>query len=85
MIAGNESAAYAALGGTAQDEGLSLKEEAFIDRDTRIVSVRTRSVNAGGVTVAVELSSDGGDYDAIYHVVSNGRGTYIDQHDYIKE
>lgn len=84
LIAGNESGAYAALGKSPGDAG-ALSEEAFIDRGTRIVSMRTTSTDPTGATVEVHLSSARGEYDATYHVISGPAGPIIDQHDYIKE
>lgn len=84
LIAGNEDGAYTALGGRAGDRGLDLKEEAFIDRDTQIVGVRTRRADASSATVDVEIRSRRGNYFATYHVTNGPNGPYIDQHDYIK-
>jgi hypothetical protein len=82
LIAGNENAAYAELGKSPGEGGLT--EEAFIDRNTRIVSVRTTHSDANSVTVEVELASGRGNYYATYHVVNGPGGPIIDQHDYIK-
>jgi hypothetical protein len=84
LINGNESGAYAALGGSSGDRGLSLKEETFVDKDTRITSIRTTKSDASGATVEVEISSTRGTYFATYHVATGANGTIIDQHDYIK-
>jgi hypothetical protein len=84
LIAGNEDSAYAALGGRVGDRGLDLKEEAFLDRESRIVAVRSRRSDAASATVEVELSSRRGSYFATYHVTSGPNGPYIDQHDYIR-
>lgn len=84
LIAGNEAGAYAALGGVSGDRGLSLKEEAFIDKDTHISTIRTSKSDAGGAMVEVELASDRGTYFATYHVTTGANGPIIDQHDYIK-
>lgn len=84
LIAGNESAAYAALGGTAADRNLQLKEEAFLDKDARVTSLHTRRTEAGGTTVDAEISSASGTYTATFHVTTGPNGPYIDQHDYIK-
>ena len=83
LIAGNENGAYAALGRSPGDGGLS--EEAFVDRGTRIVSMRTTSSDPTGATVEVRLSSARGEYYATYHVANGPTGPIIDQHDYIKE
>ena len=82
LIAGNENAAYAELGKPPGSGGLS--EEAFIDRGTRITSVRTTSSDANGATVEVGLTSSSGSYYATYHVTNGPSGPVIDQHDYIK-
>lgn len=84
LIAGNENAAYAELGRSRGEPGASLSEEAFIDRGTRITSMRTTSSDATGATVEVELSSSRGSYFATYHVTNGPNGPVIDQHDYIK-
>jgi hypothetical protein len=84
LIAGNENAALAELGKGPGEPGSSLSEEAFIDRGTRITSIRTTSTDANGATVEVELSSGRGSYYATYHVTNGPSGPVIDQHDYIK-
>jgi len=84
LIAGNENAAYAALGAAPGDPGAHLSEEAFIDRGTRITSVRTRSLDANGATIDVEIASSHGSYFATYHVSNGAAGAVIDQHDYIR-
>lgn len=82
LIAGNENAAYAELGKSPGEGGLS--EEAFIDRGTRITSIRTTNSDANGATVEVSLTSSRGSYFATYHVTNGPSGPVIDQHDYIK-
>jgi hypothetical protein len=84
LIAGNENGAYAALGKSPGDGG-PLSEEAFVDRGTRIVSMRTTSSDPTGATVEVRLTSARGEYYATYHVTNGPSGPVIDQHDYIKE
>jgi len=84
LIAGNENGAYAELGKSPGDAG-ALSEEAFIDRGTRIVSMRTTSSDPTGATIEVRLSSARGEYYATYHVTNGPSGPIIDQHDYIKE
>jgi hypothetical protein len=84
LIAGNENAAYAALGKAAGDPGAQLSEEAFIDRGARITSIRTRSTDATGETIDAEIASSRGTYYATYHVTNGPAGPIIDQHDYIK-
>ncbi len=84
LIAGNENAAYAELGKAPGDPGASLSEEAFIDRGTRIASMRTTASDANGATVEVEIVSSRGSYYATYHVSNGPGGPVIDQHDYIK-
>jgi hypothetical protein len=83
LISGNENAAYAELGKPPGEPG-ALSEEAFIDRGTRIGSIRTTSSDANGATVEVELTSARGSYYATYHVTNGPSGPVIDQHDYIK-
>jgi hypothetical protein len=83
LIAGNENAAYAELGKPPGDPN-ALSEEAFIDRGTRIISIRTTSSEPNGATVEVELTSARGTYVATYHVTNGPNGPVIDQHDYIK-
>ncbi|GAC1579310.1 MAG: hypothetical protein NVS3B7_13280 [Candidatus Elarobacter sp.] len=82
LIAGNENAAYAELGKSPGDGGLP--EAAFVDRGTRIASIRTSASDANGATVEVELTSSHGTYYATYHVTNGPNGAVIDQHDYIK-
>jgi hypothetical protein len=82
LIAGNENAALADLGKSPGEGGLV--EEAFIDRGTRITSIRTSSSDANGAVVEVELISGRGSYFATYHVTNGPNGPVIDQHDYIK-
>jgi outer membrane biosynthesis protein TonB len=84
LMAGNENGAYAALGKAPGDAGAELSEEAFIDRSTRVTSMRTTSVDATGATVEAEIRSDRGTYYATYHVTNGPSGPVIDQHDYIK-
>lgn len=81
LIAGNESSAYAALGGTSSDRGLDLKEEAFLDKDARITSMRASRSDGSGTTVDAEIVSNRGSYVATFHVTN---GNIINQHDYIK-
>jgi len=82
LIAGNDAGAYAELGRAPGEGGLS--ERSFIDRETRITSMRTTSTDPTGATVEVELSSSHGPYVATYHVTNGPNGPVIDQHDYIK-
>jgi hypothetical protein len=84
LIAGNENAAYAALGAAPGDSNVQLSEEAFIDRGTRITSMRTTSANQNGATVEVEMTSSRGSYFGTYHITNGPNGPMIDQHDYIK-
>ncbi len=84
LIAGNETAAYAALGGSAGDHRSTLKEEAFLDKDARITSLHATHTDAGGATVVAEISATQGNYVATFHVTHGSNGSFIDQHDYIK-
>ncbi len=85
LMAGNEDAAYAALGGAAGARGFDLKEEAFLNRDARIASVRTRQAGATSATVDVEIVTASGTYSATFHVTTAAAGAVIDAHDYIRE
>jgi hypothetical protein len=80
LAAGDETAAYAALGGSSSDRNLDLKEEAFLDKDARITSLRASRSDATSATVDAEISTARGSYVATFHVL-NG---IITQHDYIK-
>jgi hypothetical protein len=84
LIAGDEAGAYAALGGTSSDRTLDLKEEAFLDKDARITSMRASRSDATGVTVDAEITSARGSYVATFHVTNGPNGSIINQHDYIK-
>ena len=84
IIAGNERAAYAALGHPNGGGGAELTEEAFLDRTARIVSLRTTGVDASGATVGAQITTESGTYYATYHVTNGPNGPVIDQHDYIK-
>ena len=84
LIAGDEASAYAALGGTSSDRTLSLKEEAFLDKDARITSIRVSRADATGTTVDAEITSARGSYVATFHVANGPNGNIINQHDYIK-
>ena len=81
LIAGDENGAYAALGG---DRSLSLKEEAFLDKDARITSLRVSRSDASGVTIDADIVSGRGTYVATFHVTNGPNGPTITQHDYIK-
>ena len=85
LIAGNENGAYAAFGAAPGDPNVRLVEEGFIDRGTRIVSLRTTHADASGATVEAELASSHGSYLATYHLSGGPSGTVIDSHDYIRE
>jgi hypothetical protein len=84
LIAGDEAGAYAALGGTSSDRSLDLKEEAFLDKDARITSVRVTRSDATGATVDAEITSGRGSYVATFRVGNGPAGSIINQHDYIK-
>jgi hypothetical protein len=85
LMAGNEDGAYAALGGAAGARGYELKEEAFLDKSARIVSIRTRQAGATSATVDAEIAAASGTYVVTFHL-SNGPGNpVIDAHDYIRE
>jgi hypothetical protein len=84
LIAGDEAGAYAALGGTSSDRSLTLKEEAFLDKDAHITSIRVSRADAAGATVDAEITSNRGSYVATFHVINGPNGISINQHDYIK-
>jgi hypothetical protein len=84
LAAGDEAGAYAALGGTASDRSLDLKEEAFLDKDAHITSIRVTRSDGSGATVDAEITSDHGSYATTFHVTYGPSGSIIDKHDYIK-
>lgn len=84
LIRGNEPAAYAALGGSAGDAGLTLSEEAFLDASSRVLSMRATKIDDTNATVETEIASSKGTYYATYRVTFAARGAYISSHDYIK-
>jgi hypothetical protein len=84
LIAGDEAGAYAALGGSSSDRTLDLKEEAFLDKDARITSMRVSRTDPAGATVDAEITSGRGSYVATFHVTNGPNGSTINQHDYIK-
>jgi hypothetical protein len=84
LVAGDEAGAYAALGGTSSDRTLDLKEEAFLDKDARITSMRVSRSDGSGATVDADITSDHGSYVATFHVSYGPNGSIITQHDYIK-
>ena len=84
VIGGDETGAYATLGGTSSDRSLDLKEEAFLDKDARITSMRVSRSDAAGATVDAEITSGHGSYVATFHVTYRPSGSIISQHDYIK-
>ena len=81
---GDEVGAYAALGGSPGDKGLSLSEESFVDRTARVKVVRATPSEDGSSTIEVEIVSAKGSYFSTFHVVQNTKGFIIDQHDSIK-
>jgi hypothetical protein len=84
LVAGDEAGAYAALGGTSSDRSLDLKEEAFLDKDARITSIRVSRSDGAAATVDAEITSGHGSYVATFHVTYGPNGSIISQHDYIK-
>lgn len=84
LMAGDEAGAYAALGGSAGDRSLDLKEEAFLDKDARITSIRVTHSDSSGATVDAEITSDHGSYATTFHVTYGPNGSIIDKHDFIK-
>jgi hypothetical protein len=85
LMAGDEDGAYAALGGAAGARGFELKEGAFLSRDARIASLRTRQAGAGSATVDAEIVTATGTYAVTFHVTNRPNGAVIDAHDYIRE
>jgi hypothetical protein len=84
LVAGDETGAYAALGGTSSDRTLDLKEEAFLDKDAHITSMRVSRSDGTGATVDAAITSAHGSYAATFHVTYGPNGSIITQHDYIK-
>lgn len=84
LIAGNETAAYGALGARPGDPHFPLTEQAFVDGATRITSMKVDSVDATGAAVSAELRNARGSYVTTFHVRQGLDGLYIDSHDYIK-
>jgi hypothetical protein len=84
LIHGDESTAYAALGGSAGDRGLALSEETFLDSTARITSLNVTPVDDHTASVACDISSAEGSFVATYQVTVGPRGPYIAHHDYIK-
>lgn len=85
VITGNDASAYAAFGATPGDPNVRLTEAAFVDRSSRIISLRTTHSDATGSTIGVEVSSSHGSYYVTYHVSRAPGGAVIDGHDYIRE
>jgi hypothetical protein len=84
LMSGDESGAYAALGGAAGDPGLTLSEESFIDPNAKINSLKTTTVSPMEAQVDAEITSAKGTYAATYRVKYGAHGAYITSHDYIK-
>jgi hypothetical protein len=84
LIHGDEASGYASLGGDAGDPGLTLSEEAFLDPNAHVTSVRTTSADASSALVEAEISTAKGTYYGTYHVAYGKHGVYIASHDYIK-
>jgi outer membrane biosynthesis protein TonB len=84
LIGGDESGAYAALGGSAGDPGLTLSEESFLDSGAKIDSLKTTPVSPMEAQVDAEITSAKGTYEATYRVKYGPHGAYITSHDYIK-
>jgi hypothetical protein len=84
LVRGDEASAYAALGGAPGDAGLTLSEEAFIDPNARVASLKTTPVSPMEAQVDAEITSGRGTYVATYRVRFGPKGPYIVSHDYIK-
>jgi len=80
LIRGDEKAAYSALGGTQGP----LPEQAFLDSEARIVSLKVTRIDASNASVGCEIASAKGHYYGTYHVKASTAGPYISEHDYIK-
>lgn len=85
LITGNDAGAYASFGVAPGDPNVRLTEAAFIDRTSRIVSLRTTHADVTGATVEAEVTSTHGAYYVTYHVSRAPGGAVIDGHDYIRE
>ena len=81
---GDETTAYAALGGSAGDRGLALSELTFLDSSARITALTVTPVDDHTASVACDISSAEGSFVATYQVLLGPRGPYIAHHDYIK-
>jgi outer membrane biosynthesis protein TonB len=84
LMGGDESGAYAALGGASGDPGLTLSEESFLDPGAKIDSIKTTPVSPMEAQVDAEITSAKGTYEATYRVKYGAHGAYITSHDYIK-
>jgi hypothetical protein len=84
LMGGDESGAYAALGGASGDPGLALSEESFLDPNAKIDSLKTTAVSPMEAQVDAEITSAKGTYEATYRVKYGAHGAYITSHDYIK-
>jgi hypothetical protein len=84
LISGDETSAYAALGGAPGDAGLTLSEESFLDPNAKIDSIKTTPVSPMEAQVDAEITSAKGTYEATYRVKYGAHGAYITSHDYIK-
>jgi outer membrane biosynthesis protein TonB len=84
LIRGDETAAYAALGGSPGDRGLTLSEEAFLDPTAHITSIHAVRIDDSNAKVECAITSAKGSFYATFAVTAGPRGPYIAQHDYIK-
>jgi len=84
LMSGDESGAYAALGGAPGDAGLTLSEESFLDPNAKIDTLKTTPVSPMEAQVDAEITTAKGTYEATYRVKYGAHGAYITSHDYIK-
>lgn len=80
LIRGDEKTALTTLAAGAG----TLSEQAFLDPNARIVSVKVTRIDASNASVGCEISAAKGHYYATYHVTAAAGGPVISEHDYIK-
>jgi hypothetical protein len=80
LIRGDEKAAQSVLGAG----GGTLSEQAFLDPNAHIVSLKVTRIDASNASVGCEIAAAKGNYYATYHVTAGTGGPYISEHDYIK-
>lgn len=80
---GDEDAAYAALGGTADTPDLVLSEEGFMDRTARIVSIHATGTSTDA-TARADVVTQSGEYVATYKLERGPKGPIIRSHDFTR-